>query len=80
MILVLNSGEKMEAAREREMRVGNERKKVGFSSWNVNQHKSLLAVSHEILPSTNFYSTKRVLALEVLSRRDLHYERSLMKE
>lgn len=48
--------------------------------WNEKQRESLLAVSHEILPSKNFYSTKRGLALEVLSRRDLHYEHSLMKE
>lgn len=41
---------------------------------------SLLSVSHEILPSPNFCSTKRALALEVLSREDLHNERSLMKE
>lgn len=51
-----------------------------MSAWNEKQHESLLAVSHEILPSTNSYSTKRVLALEVLSRRDLHYEHGLMKE
>lgn len=30
--------------------------------------------------SSNFNSTKRVLALEVLSCRDLHYKHSLMKE
>lgn len=39
------------------------------SSWNEKQHESLLAVSHEILPSPNFYSTKRALALEVLTLR-----------
>ena len=78
---------------EKERRVGKERKKkkkqkVGLPSrrekksnpWNEKQRACLLTVSHEILPSSNLYPTKRALALEVLSRRDLHYERSLMKE
>lgn len=83
-ILVLNSSEETEVEKEE----GGEREKmwgcpVGegkSSSWNEKQHESLLAVSHEILPSWNFYSTKLVLALEVLSRRDLHYEHGPMKE
>lgn len=42
--------------------------------------QGLLAVSHEILPSTDFCRTKHVLALGAPSRRDLHYEQGLMKE
>lgn len=41
-----------------------------INEWNEKQHESHLAVSHESVPSTNFYSTNCVLALEVLSCRD----------
>ena len=58
----------------------NWREKKNMVSWNEKQHESLLAVSHEILPSIDFCLTKHVLALEVLSCRDLHYEHGLMKE
>lgn len=50
------------------------------SSQNEKQRESASAVSHEILLSSDFHSTKHALAPEVLSCRDLHYERSLMKE
>ncbi len=57
-----------------------EREKIKAIHGMKNSMKVSSLFSHEILPSSNLRPTMRALAPEEPSRRDLHYEHSLMKE